>query len=114
MMHTCLKFYVTERQKHDGKLMYEWFLERAKALGIPGGTALRAIAGYGRHGVLHEETFFELAGDLPVEIEFVVDDPQADALMALLRTERLQLYYTRMAVEAGVVGEAGQKRSGPN
>ena len=100
----CLRFYVTERQKHGGKLVYEWLLERAKALGVPGGTALRAIAGYGRHGVLHEETFYELAGDLPVEIEFVVSDQQADALLALLENERLSLYYVRMAVEAGVVG----------
>ena len=103
MQHTCLRFYVTERQKHDGKLLYEWLLEEAKSLHVPGGTALRAIAGFGRHGVLHEETFFELAGDLPVEIEFVVDDAQADALMALLRAANLSLYYVRMPVEAGVV-----------
>jgi uncharacterized protein len=105
MQRTCLRFYVTERQKHDGKLVYEWLLEEAKALHVPGGTALRAIAGFGRHGVLHEETFFELAGDLPVEIEFVVDDAQAEALMALLRAANLSLYYVRMTVEAGVVGQ---------
>ncbi|MHB1592333.1 MAG: DUF190 domain-containing protein [Sulfuricella sp.] len=32
-----------------------------------------AIAGYGRHGILHEYHFFELAGDLPVMVEFVVN-----------------------------------------
>lgn len=105
MQRTCLRFYVTEGQKHDGKLVYEWLLEQAKALHVPGGTALRAIAGFGRHGVLHEETFFELAGDLPVEIEFVVDDDQAQALIGLLRAEKLSLYYVRMTVEAGVVGQ---------
>jgi PII-like signaling protein len=105
MHRTCLRFYVTERQKHDGKLLYEWLLERAKALGVPGGTALRAIAGFGRHGVLHEEAFFELAGDLPVEIEFIVDDVEADALLAILAAENLALYYLRMPVQVGVVGE---------
>src|ERR1043166_1451485 len=106
-MHcTCLRFYVTERQKHDGKLVYEWLLERAKALGVPGGTAMRAIAGYGRHGVLHEETFFELAGDLPVQIEFIVNESQADAVLGVLRAEKLPLYYTRTNVEAGIVGAA--------
>jgi uncharacterized protein len=108
MQRTSLRFYVTERQKHDGKLVYEWMLEQAKALHVPGGTALRAIAGYGRHGVLHEETFFELAGDLPVEIEFVVDDAQAEALITLLRAERLSLYYVRMPVEAGITGEGNE------
>jgi PII-like signaling protein len=105
----CLRFYVTERQKHDGKLVYEWLLERAKALGVPGGTALRAIAGFGRHGVLHEEAFFELAGDLPIEIEFITDDAQANALLALLAAENLSLYYIRMSVEAGVVGQGANQ-----
>lgn len=100
----CLRFYVTEAQRHGGKLVYEWLLERAKGLGVPGGTALRAIAGYGRHGVLHEETFFELAGDLPVEIEFVAAEAQADALMRLLQAEGLRLRYLRMRVDTGVSG----------
>jgi uncharacterized protein len=108
MERICLRFYVTERQKHGSKLLYEWLLEKAKALGVPGGTALRAIAGFGRHGVLHEEGFFELAGDLPVEIEFVLNEPQADALIALLQAENLQLYYIQMRVQAGVVRQADQ------
>ena len=104
MKRTSLRFYVTERQKHGGKLVYEWLLERAKAVGVPGGTALRAIAGFGRHGVLHEEGFFELAGDLPVEVEFILTDAEADQLIELLAAENLPLYYVRMPVEMGVVG----------
>ncbi len=104
MERVCLRFYVTEFQKHDGKLLYEWLLEQAKSMAIPGGTALRAIAGYGRHRVLHEEGFFELAGDLPVEIEFIVEPVQADALLGVLRTEEVRLFYVRMPVESGVTG----------
>jgi PII-like signaling protein len=87
-------------------LLYEWLLERAKALGVPGGTALRAIAGYGRHRVLHEEGFFELAGDMPVEIEFVLDEKQAADLVALLIAEKLHLFYVRMPITTGIVGES--------
>ena len=72
---------------------------------MPGGTALRAIAGYGRHRVLHEEGFFELAGDMPVEIEFVLDEKQAGELFALLKAENLRLFYVRMPVVTGIVGE---------
>ncbi|MFN7088165.1 MAG: DUF190 domain-containing protein [Burkholderiales bacterium] len=104
MEKVCLRFYATEFQKHDGKLLYEWLLERAKQLGVPGGTALRAIAGYGRHGRLHEEGFFELAGDLPVEIEFVVDEKQAGELIALLKAENLHLFYVMMPVATGIAG----------
>lgn len=106
MERVCLRFYATESQKHNGMLLYEWLLERAKVLGVPGGTALHAIAGYGRHRVLHEQGFFELAGDTPVEIEFVTDEKQAGELIALLQAEKLHLFYIKMPVETGVVGEA--------
>jgi len=31
MERVCLRFYVTEFQKHDGKLLYEWLLERRES-----------------------------------------------------------------------------------
>jgi len=100
----CLKIYVTELRHHDGKLLYEWILEQAKALGIPGGSVFRAIAGYGRHGRVHEETFFELSGDLPVELEFVAAGGQIGQLLELLGREQLALFYVKFAVETGVAG----------
>ncbi|MDP3481950.1 MAG: DUF190 domain-containing protein [Sulfuricella sp.] len=102
MQGICLKFFVNESQRHHGKLLYEWLLEQAKGMGIGGGTALRAVAGFGRHGRLHEEAFFELAGDLPVEIEFLVSTEQAERLLALLRGENLRLFYVRMPAEYGI------------
>lgn len=102
MQGVCLKLFVSESQRHNGNLLYEWLLEQAKAMGIGGGTAVRAMAGFGRHGRLHEEAFFELAGDLPVEIEFLVSEAQADQLLSLLKSESLRLFYYRMTVEYGV------------
>jgi PII-like signaling protein len=102
MQGICLKFFVSESHRHCGKLLYEWLLEQAKGVGIGGGTAIRAIAGFGRHGRLHEEAFFELAGDLPVEVEFLVGDEQAERLLALLRDENLRLFYVRMPAEYGI------------
>jgi PII-like signaling protein len=106
MQGACLKVYMTEVQKHDGKLLYEWVLERAKNMGVPGGSVFRAIAGYGRHGKLHEETFFELAADLPVELEFVASDQQIDQLLELVEHERLRLFYVKYPVTSGVIGDA--------
>jgi len=101
MQSVYLKFDLTEKQRHDGMLLYEWMLEEAKKLGVPGGSAFRAIAGFGRHGRMHEETFFELAGELPVQVEFVLDAVLADKLLDALRTHKLNLFYVRYAVEAG-------------
>ncbi|MHB1621046.1 MAG: DUF190 domain-containing protein, partial [Sulfuricella sp.] len=76
-------------------------------IGIHGGSAFRSIAGYGRHGILHEDHFFELAGDLPVMVEFVVSDEEAERLLALIQTEKLPLFYVRTLVEYGILnGEA--------
>ena len=99
MKGTHLRFYTYENRKHGGALLYEWLLERAKALGVNGGSAFRAIAGFGRHGKLHEQHFFELAGDVPVLVEFILDDAQADALIAELRREHVHLFYARVATE---------------
>ena len=103
MKGVLLRFYVHEFRKHDGKLFYEWLLERSKELGIHGGSAFRAIAGYGRHGVLHEQRFFELAADLTVEVEFVVTDAEADRLLELVRNARIETFYTRVGAEFGVI-----------
>jgi PII-like signaling protein len=107
MKGTLLRFYVHENRKHRHILLYEWLLEQAKQLGIPGGSAFRAIAGFGRHGVMHEEHFFELAGDLTVEIDFAVTDEEAQRLIDRIRAERISILYVRVPIEfETVVGSA--------
>ena len=97
-----LRFYTYENRRHDGALLYEWLLERARKLGVHGGSAFRAIAGFGRHGQLHEQHFFELAGDVPVLVEFILGEAEADTLVELLRLEKIHLFYTRVATEFAV------------
>ena len=97
-----LAFFVSEKQHHAGKPLYEWLLEEAKAMGIHGGSAFRAIAGFGRHGTMHEETFFELAGELAVKIEFILDDASADRLLKSVQNENKKVFYVRHKVDSGV------------
>ncbi len=106
MKGTYLKFYVQEKRRLHGILAYEWLLEKAKSLGIHGGSAFRAIAGYGRHGVMHEDHFFELAGDVPVEVGFAISDDEAERLLALVRSEAVSLFYVKMPIEYGVINGA--------
>ncbi len=103
MKGVYLRLYMHENRKHGHILLYEWLLERAKEMGIHGGSAFRAIAGFGRHGVIHEQHFFELAGDLPVEVEFLISEEEADELLALLRRQKIQLVYAKSVAEIGVV-----------
>ena len=99
MQGTSLRFYMHENRRHHGLLLYEWLLEKAKAMGIHGGSAFRAIAGFGRHGLLHEQHFFELAGDVPVVVEFILGEEGAGRLLDLLRRENVHTFYTRTGIE---------------
>ena len=104
MQGVYLKFYVQEKRRHHGILAYEWLPEEAKKLGIHGGSAFRAIAGYGRHGRLHEEHFLELAGDVSVEVGFALTEQEAQTFLEHLAGEKLELFYIKVPLEMGVVG----------
>ena len=47
---TYLRFYVHENVRHRHHLLYEWLLQRAKGMGVHGGSVFRAVEGFGRHG----------------------------------------------------------------
>ncbi|HYP66894.1 MAG TPA: DUF190 domain-containing protein [Thiobacillaceae bacterium] len=104
MTEVMLRLFTEEDHKHNGKLVYEWLLETGRKLGIPGGSAFRAVAGYGHHGRMHEDTFFELAGKLPVEVMFAAAADQADALLTRISAEGLHLFYIRTPAEMGTTG----------
>lgn len=99
-----LRFLVHENRRFQGLLLYDWLLRQARKLGIPGGCAFRGIAGYGRHGVLQEEHFFELAGDLPVEVRFVCSEAQAGSLLDAVEAAELSLFYVLSPTRYGVAG----------
>lgn len=97
-----LKLYVAQTAKHGKALLYEWLLGEARAIGIPGGSAFRSVASYGRHGHMHEEHFFELAGTLPMTVEFFAESALIDRLLERLREENIPLFYIRLPVEGGM------------
>ena len=99
-----LRFYTYESRRHHGHPVYQWLLERARELGIGGGSAFKAMAGFGRHGRLHEQRFFELAGEEPVLVEFIVSEEESRRLLAVLAEEGLHLFYARVPAEYGEVG----------
>lgn len=99
----CLQIFVTEASRHNGKLIHEWLLDTAQAIGISGGSAFQAIGGLGRHG-RHDAGFFELAGQLPVVVEFFVEPAIADRLLQEIGAAGLKLVFTRMPAEIGITG----------
>jgi len=98
-----LRFYVHENQRVHGRPAWEWLLEEANRMGVRGGSAFRAMAGFGRRHRLHEEHFFELAGTLTIEVQFVVSADEASRLLEVVKGEKLRLFYAQMEAHFGIV-----------
>jgi PII-like signaling protein len=96
-----LKFYTQENRRHDHRLVYEWLVATARELHLPGCSVFHAIGGYGHHGRLHSQHFFELQGDLPVEVGFALSEAQAKALLAKLREAKVELFWVSLPAEFG-------------
>ena len=103
MQGSLLRFYVREGQRHHSQVVWEWLLETANALGIRGGSAFHAMAGFGRHHKLSEAKFVELAGSVAVEVEFIVTDQEAQQLLVLVHREKIPLFYSHIQARFGVI-----------
>jgi len=103
MQGSFLRFYVHEGHRYRGRLVWEWLLEEANRFGIRGGSAFRAMAGFGRHHVLHESHFFELAGTLTVEVEFLVTEDEGARFLEHLKAHSVRLFYARIPATFGIL-----------
>lgn len=101
----CVRFYTSEGMRHQGRSIHDWLFDQARVLGLSGGTAFRAHAGFGRHG-LHEDSFFELAGTLPECVEFFAEAEQIHALIQAVSEAGLALPYLSYAIAFGVTGRS--------
>lgn len=88
-----LRFFVHENRRHrDGELLYEWLLNEAKNLGLPGGTAFRSDAGFGRLRVTQDA----------VCVDFVVSREDANRMLDCVRAEEdIQMFYAMFPAEFG-------------
>jgi PII-like signaling protein len=107
---SLLRFYIHENDRVHGQLAWEWLLRQANELGVRGGSAFRAMAGFGRDRVLHEERFFELAGTVTVEVEFIVSEDEARQLLELVERAGLRAFFARTPAHFGVIGEKGREK----
>ncbi|WP_313953831.1 DUF190 domain-containing protein [Accumulibacter sp.] len=105
-----LRLYVNESQSHHGVLLWEWLLEQGNHLGFRGGSAFRAIGGFGRRHAVHEDRFFELAGSSGIEVEFVVTEDEAKRLLDLIAQEKMRIFYARIPARFGVINADAEDR----
>lgn len=66
-----LKIYIGESDKHEGELLYEWLVFRARQRELAGATVLRGVMGFGPQSRVYTAKVMRLSQDLPVVIEIV-------------------------------------------
>jgi len=103
MQGSFLRFYLTERHWLHGMPLWKWLLRTAHGMNIRGGSAFHAMAGFGRHHVMHEDRFIELGGSLIVEVEFIVSEDEKRRLLDLVSAEKTRLFYAEIPARFGEV-----------
>ncbi|HVS82713.1 MAG TPA: DUF190 domain-containing protein [Pyrinomonadaceae bacterium] len=75
------------RDKHGGKLLYEWIVLKAREEGLAGATVMRGMMGFGAHSRMHTFKIERLSQDLPIIIEIVDTREKLEKFLALIDNE---------------------------
>lgn len=79
-----LRLFVGEKDRHEGKPLYHWIVEKARERGLAGATVLRGLEGFGAHSRLHKTGILRLSTDLPIVVEIVDTREKIEDFLTLL------------------------------
>ena len=81
---SLLRIFIGESDRHQGKPLYEWLVQKARENHLAGATVLRGMMGYGAHSRMHTFKIERLSEDLPIIIEIVDIREKLEAFLALI------------------------------
>ena len=99
-----IEFFTQQDLFHRGKHMSDWLIDTARSLGIRGASVFMGASGFGPERRFPSAHMFDLI-DHPVEVIMVVSEEECDRLFAVLVKEKLDLFFVKLQVEFGKVGE---------
>src|SRR3954453_3805787 len=70
-----LRIFVNQRDRWEGRALYEAIVRTAREQGLAGATAMRAIEGFGAGGRIHSVKVLHLSEDVPIVVE-IIDTPE--------------------------------------
>lgn len=79
-----LRIFLGEKDKHEGRPLYEWILQKAREQGLAGATVLRGLAGFGADSRMHTAKILSLSADLPVVVEIVDTAAQIEGFLPVI------------------------------
>ena len=78
---TLMRIHIGERDKFQGKPLYQAIVELLRARHYAGATVFRAIMGFGANARLHTDRIEVLSLDLPIVIECVETEERIQAIL---------------------------------
>jgi len=82
-----LRIFIGESDRHNGKLLYEWIVIKAREEGLAGATVMRGMMGFGAHSRMHTFKIERLSQDLPIIIEIVDTREKLEKFLSLIDNE---------------------------
>src|SRR5438477_11514003 len=82
-----LRVFIGESDRHDGKLLHEWIVMKAREEGLAGATVMRGMMGFGAHSRMHTFKIERLSQDLAIIIEIVDTREKLEKFLALVDHE---------------------------
>lgn len=79
-----LRIFIGEKDRHDGRPLYEAIVLKARHMHLAGATVLRGALGFGQTSRLHTAKLLRLSDDLPIVIEIVDVQERIDAFLPVL------------------------------
>ncbi|MGH7487742.1 MAG: DUF190 domain-containing protein [bacterium] len=76
-----MRIHIGERDKHNGKPLYEEIVDILRRRKYAGATVFRGVLGFGASSRVHREHFFGLSLYLPIVIECVETDERIKAIL---------------------------------
>lgn len=76
-----MRIYIGERDKHDGRPLYEAIVRLLRERHFAGATVLRAIMGFGANARIRTQKVMDLSLDMPIVVECVDEEPKIRAVL---------------------------------
>ncbi len=76
-----MRIHIGERDKHDGKPLYQAIVKLLRERHYAGCTVLRAIMGFGASSKLHSDRIEVLSLDLPIVVECVETEEKIEKIL---------------------------------
>lgn len=76
-----MRIHIGERDKFEGKPLYQEIVHLLRQRKYAGATAFRGIMSFGANSKIHSDRFLELSVDLPIVIECVETEERIKAIL---------------------------------